>query len=148
MFVKSLTAVGKSSLLIFSLLLASCSSYNPNTSHSIVSGTGTGYHTADSVILAGHNWLKYNYYSLPKEDQLKQQDAVYHTLNNVDVGKSTEWHNAQTGSYGKVKVVMSYPMGGGVCRVIQSQLYYRGKTKDFTEKACLNYTENRWNFIR
>ncbi len=78
MFVKNLTAVGKSSLLIFSLLLASCTSYNPNTSHSIVSGTGSGYHTADSVLLAGQNWLKSNYYNCPLTtyDASEEEDSV------------------------------------------------------------------------
>ena len=148
MFVKSLTAVGKSFLLISSLFLGACSTHNPSVSHSVVSGTGNQYHDATSVLLAGHNWTHYKYYSLSKRDKLQQQEAVYFALNNADVGEMTEWHNVQSGSYGKVKVVMSYPMGGGVCRVIQSQIYNKQKTKDFTEKACINYTENKWHFIR
>lgn len=148
MFVKSSTALGKLSLVIFSLLLGACSSYNPNTSHSIVSGTGDQYHTVNSVLIAGHNWTHFKYYSLSARDKLKQQEAVYFALNNADVGQVTEWHNAQSGTYGAVKVVMSYPMGGGICRVIQSQIYHKKKTKDFTEKACLNYTEDKWHFIR
>lgn len=148
MFVRSLTAVGKLFLLISSLALGACSTHTTNVSHSSIGSTNSDYHNATHTLLAGHNYLKYRYYSLPKEDKLKQENAVFFALNNSEVNQITQWHNANTGSNGAVKVVMSYPQGGGVCRVIQSQIQYRGKSKNFTEKACLNYLERRWHFIR
>jgi len=148
MSVRNLMAVGKLFLLISSLSLGACSTYTTDVSQSTIGSTNSDYHSASSTILAGHNYLRYKYYSLPKQDKLKQEEAVFFALNNAEVNQVIEWHNVETGSNGAVKVVMSYPQGGGVCRVIQSQIYYRGKTKGFTEKACLNYLERRWHFIR
>ena len=43
---------------------------------------------------------------------------------------------------------MTYPQGSGYCRVLMSQIVYKGKKRDFKETACINSVDNTWRFVR
>lgn len=146
MFARGLTAIGKLFLLFSVAFTAGCASQGG--SPSVTSGVVTHYKPVNSVLQAGVNLVTFNYYKLPDHLQHKQEQAVYHALNNLENGEVTYWHDDNSNDRGAVHVTMTYPQGGGYCRVLMTQVSYRGKMRDFTEKACINQIDNTWRFIR
>jgi surface antigen len=94
------------------------------------------------------NFFKYKFYMLDDEDKEKQKTAIYYALNNLDHDVMTSWYNNRTEAQGHVKIVSSYPQGGGYCRVIFSQLIHKGKERSFSETACLDIAHSGWRFIK
>ena len=149
MFVKNLTDHGKLFLLICSFgILAGCSTNNPNTSQSTYASVNTSYQNNNSLIAAAANLTRWNIYKLPEDDQIRQERAVFFALNSLPEGETTYWQNDRTGSRGAVYIMASYPQGSGYCRTVNSEIYYRGRTRNFVETACMNTVENNWRFIR
>jgi len=139
-------------LLILSLcisLLGACAS-NKETyiSSSVGSSANNSYYPNKSYINMVSNFISWKMHKLPTEDQLKQEQAVFFALNNSTEGDVVEWFGNENNSHGKVAIAMTYPQGGGYCRVILSQINYKDKTRDFKETACRNGPDNRWRFIR
>tara|TARA_X000000950_G_scaffold287524_1_gene400138 strand:+ start:2138 stop:2578 length:441 start_codon:yes stop_codon:yes gene_type:complete len=144
--------VGKSSILalIFSVsLLTACANTQETyiTSHSVNASVNSNYQSTSTSFATVVNLLKWGMYKLPKEDQVKQEQAVFFALDNLEEGEVTNWYNAKNGSQGAVKISMTYPAGSGHCRVILSQISYKNKVRDFKETACINHLRT-WKFIR
>jgi surface antigen len=150
MFVKNLMAVGKSLILASSLLLLNqCASHTVAVdSQSTFKSVETVYDKNTSSANYVANFLKYKFYMLDDEDKEKQKTAIYFALNNLDNDIVTNWYNNRTEAQGQVKIVSSYPQGSGYCRVIFSQLIYRGKERSFSETACLEMGHSGWRFIK
>ena len=144
--------VGKSSILALIIsvsLLTSCANTQETyiTSGSVTSSTNSKYLETSTSVATVVNLFRWGLHKLPKEDQLKQEQAVFYALDNLEEGQVTRWYNAKNGSQGAVKVSMTYPAGSGFCRVILSQITYKNKTRDFKETACINHFMT-WKFIR
>jgi len=150
MFVKKLTAHGKLFLLICSIgLLTACgATNNVNTSRSTYASTNTSYQSNNSMIATAVNLTRWHVYKLPEDDQIRQERAIFFALNSLNEGEITYWQNDRTGSRGAVYIMASYPQGSGYCRTVNSEIYYRSKTRNFVETACVNGVENTWRFIR
>ena len=149
MFVKNLMAVGKLSTILISLLLISCGTTTNNkfNSKSTYLSTENNYASGLHSVTLASNFLKYKFFSLSKEDKKKQQQAVFYALDSLSEGETIRWHNENKNSWGKVKIVSSYPQGSGYCRVIFSQISKKGKIRDFKETACKDVAYDGWLFI-
>lgn len=138
--------VGK--LLTLGILISAltgCGTTQTYTSYSVKSSASTGYTTPNSSVTTIANLFQWKMYKLPHQDQVKQEQAVFFALDTLDEGEVTEWFG--NNSSGKVSVMMSYPMGSGYCRVLFTQINYKGKTRNFKETACKNGSPN-WQFVR
>lgn len=137
-------------LTISLLLLSACNTTSPyyNSSESTTASLHTKYVPNEGMAGIAYNVIYWNAGRLPKQDQEQQEQAVMFALDNLYPGEITRWFNGNTGTRGAVKVSMSYPQGSGYCRVIMSQIVYKGKRKDFKETACKNSIHNSWRFIR
>lgn len=144
MFVKGLMAIGK--LFLISSLVAGCAA--SGGSPSVNSSVHTDYRPVNSIMQAGINLVTFNYYSLPDRLQNKQEQAVFHALNNLENGEITYWHDDRSNDRGAVQVTGTYPIGGGYCRVLMTQVTYKGKMRSYVEKACINNVDQQWKFIR
>ena len=76
-----------------------------------------------------------------------EQQAVFFALDNLSEGEIIRWHNDDSDSWGRIKVVSSYPQGSGYCRVIFTQISKKGKIRDFKETACKDVAYDGWLFI-
>jgi surface antigen len=149
MSVKSLTVRGKLFLLICSIsLLTGCVTNSPNTSRSTYASANSSYQSNNSMIAMAANFTRWHAYKLPNDDQIRQERAVFFALNSLNEGETTYWQNDRTGSRGAVYIMASYPQGSGYCRTVNSEIYYRGKSRNFVETACVNGVETTWRFIR
>lgn len=150
-FAKSLTGVGKSLIILTtSLFLVGCNTtqdlvYN---SHSTYASTATDYKSTGSILTTALNYTEWSVSRMNKYDRKQQEQAVFFALNTLPPGDQTDWYNGNTGAHGLVKVASMYPQGSGYCKVIWSQIWYNGRTRDFSETACINAVDNSWRFVR
>ena len=149
MFVKSLMARGKWLILLGSLLLTACgTTATTNKSLSSQNSVSHNYTHAGTSVEIWYNFIRNNMGKLSKQDQKKQAQAVYFALDNLEEGKVVAWHTMKSDTHGFVKVVASYPHGGGYCRVIFTQIKKKDKVRDFKETACRDVAYQGWQFIR
>ena len=149
MFVKNLMVVGKLFAITTSLLLISCGTATENkfNSKSTYLSSEDNYSSGTHAVTLASNFLKYKFFSLSKEDKKKQQQAIFYALDNLPEGEIIRWHNDDSNSWGRIKVVSSYPHGSGYCRIIFSQISKKGKIRDFKETACKDVAYDGWLFI-
>jgi len=143
-------AAGKLSAILTSLLLISCETAIDKkfNSKSAYLSTEDNYNSGLHAVTLGGNFLKYKFFSLSKKDKKKQQQAVFYALDNLPEGEIIQWHNDDNNSWGRIKIVSSYPHGSGYCRVIFSQISKKGKIRDFKETACKDVAYDGWLFIK
>ena len=80
--------------------------------------------------------IQYLRFSLNDEEKKMHQSAVYHALNNAANGEITGWHSMDRLAQGKVRVIHSFPISGGRCRVYQSFIELNGTSRHWTNNAC------------
>ena len=149
MSVKNLMVRGKWLILLSSLLLTACGT-TANTTKSLSSqkSVSHNYTHAGTGVEVWYNFMRNNMGKLTNEDREKQDQAVYFALDNLEEGKVVAWHNMKSDTHGFVKVVASYPHGGGYCRVVFTQIKKKDKIRDFKETACRDVAYQGWQFTR
>ena len=150
MFAKNLTVVGKLCIILSSLLLFACSSTKQSSlnSESTFKSVESDFEQTGHAVNLIYNSIKSKNFSLTKQDQIKQMQAVFFALDNAEEGQVVSWVNGKNDTFGLVKVVSSYPHGSGYCRVIFTQISKKGKVRDFSETACKDVAYEGWQFIR
>lgn len=150
MFAKNLTVVGKLCIILSSLLLFACSSTKQSSlnSESTFKSVESDFEQTGHAVNLIYNSIKSKHFSLTKQDQIKQMQAVFFALDNAEEGQVVSWVNGKNDTFGLVKVVSSYPHGSGYCRVIFTQISKKGKVRDFSETACKDVAYNGWQFVR
>ena len=99
------------------------------------------------------NGIQYLRFSLSDNEKKMHQSAVYHALNNSSNGEITSWYSKDRLASGKVRVIHSFPISGGRCRVYQSLISVNGATRHFTNNACrgLDFrdrtSKSEWTFL-
>ena len=93
------------------------------------------------------NGVQYIRFNLTKSEKVLHKQAVYHTLNNADIGEITAWHSNKRLATGKVRVVHQYPTSSGYCRVYQSYIQLNGANRHLANKACKSYS-HPWVFLK
>ena len=99
--------------------------------------------------LPGMLWnnIQYMRFSLNKKEKMMHQSAVYHTLNDAELGATTHWYSKERLAGGKVRVVHQFPTSNGYCRVYQAYIKLNGAERHMTNKACRSFG-NRWVFLK
>jgi len=94
------------------------------------------------------NQTQYLRFSLNDDEKKMHQSAVYHALNNTPNGPTTEWHSRERLTQGKVRVIHSFEVSNGYCRVYQALIEVNGATRHWTNKACKRSTSgDNWVFL-
>jgi surface antigen len=100
--------------------------------------------SAPGMLWNGVQYLRFN---LNREEKQQHQQAVYHTLNNAEIGAVTGWYSKKRLAGGKVRVVHQFPTSDGYCRIYQSYIQLNGAERHMTNKACKRLT-NPWVFLK
>ncbi len=93
------------------------------------------------------NGVQYMRFNLNKSEKQLHQQAVYHSLNNSEIGQITGWYSKKRLANGKVRVVHQFPTSDGYCRVYQSYIQLNGAQRHMTNKACKRLTLP-WVFLK
>jgi len=86
--------------------------------------------------------------SLEPEDEQLLIRAVAVALNNTQNGEIVDWWSKYNAANGHVRVVYTYPIGDGFCRVFQTEVVIKGKSQYYQERACQQVGSNGWQFYK
>jgi surface antigen len=101
--------------------------------------------------LPGMLWnnIQFMRFTLNDEEKKMHQSAVYHALNNSKNGEITSWHSRERLAQGKVRVIHSFPLSDGHCRVYQAHIELNGAARHWTNNACTRfYSKGEWLFLK
>ena len=79
---------------------------------------------------------QYMFWSLDTESRRQHKEAVYFMLNNSIDGEIVSWFNDNNKDHGQMRVLESYEVSTGYCRIYQSVIYIRNEFKSKTFEAC------------
>ena len=149
-------------LLFFTLLLNQCSTYTVKRDISKTGNTpsdeinGTLLEMPTPVFLGDD--LKYSiptfswrlsqfmWFRLKKEEKKMHKSAVFFMLGNVKNGEIVSWYSKKRKVNGKVRVIQSYPVSGGYCRVYQAYIKLNGTERHKTNIGCKMDGAVTWKF--
>ena len=94
------------------------------------------------------NGIQYLRFSLNNEEKKMHQSAVYHALNHSRDGEITSWYSDSKKNYGKVRIIQSFPISDGNCRIYQSLINFNNLTRHFTNNACKRFYAENWLFLK
>jgi len=94
------------------------------------------------------NGVQYLRFFLNDDEKKMHRSAVYYALNQSRDGEITSWYNKQKLTSGKVRVLYSFPISDGNCRVYQSIISSSSSTKHFTNNACKRFYGEDWLFLK
>ena len=101
------------------------------------------------------SYVKYNFrytqylsLRLSKDEKNQHKSAVYFMLNSIPNGEIVTWHSAKRLVTGKVRVIQSYPISSGYCRMYQTYIRYKSKHKQMTNNACKYIGSPTWFFYK
>ena len=87
------------------------------------------------------------FFSLDQESKKQHKEAIYFMLNNVLDGQIVSWLNENNKDYGQTRVLESYEISTGYCRVYQSVINSGNQTKNENFMACRRATAVDWIFF-
>lgn len=145
MLVKSFLVSVKFLILIS---IASPALANVNIPLSATNGVRQDYQANTSFISLGVNLFKVFSGSLGFEDKQTHIMTVMHAMQNLDNDEIAEWYSAQNDTAGRVRVVMTYPVQGGVCRRFFTEVRIKNHIRDYTEVGCKTIDSQYWSFSR
>jgi hypothetical protein len=126
------TAIGA---LLISFSLAGCSTQGYYSDMSM----NTSYSQPKTVADVFFNWGKHTAYDVPRKDREQHETAIYSALELGNPGEVFRWRSKN--SSGAVRVSIIHP---NMCHDLTSTIWYKGRTKSWTDRACLK--GNHWRF--
>jgi surface antigen len=132
-YAKSLTAVGK--LFLITALTIS-------TAQAVTVYDGSGQPKGFVGLFADM------FNPLSSEDRRMHTQAILVALNQTQNGEIVEWVGPVSGAGGQVRVVYTYNVGDGFCRVFQSHVVNNGDVSQYQQTACVHYNDQGWTFLR
>ena len=93
-------------------------------------------------------YTQYMGFWLKKEEKNSHKSAVYYMLDNAQNGKIVAWYSSSRLVSGKVRVIQSYPISSGYCRMYQSYIRFKNKYDHMTNNACKLIGSNSWFFYK
>lgn len=111
--------------------------------------TYTGYQqNRGSGLTIFLNWAGWFRGSLDDESQRLHEQAMFLALENAKNGELVSWQNRKGTESGRIKVVATNAVQGGVCRRVLVELSVGRNVRNLNETACINFSTNNWHFIQ
>ena len=85
-------------------------------------------------------------FRLNKEEKNLHKSAVFFMLQNAPNGKIVSWYSKKRKVNGKVRVIQSYPVSGGYCRIYQAYIKLNGTERHKTNIGCKRDGAPTWTF--
>ena len=104
---------------------------------------------SELLTLPGMLWngIQYMRFSLNRDEKRLHQSAVYHALNDAEIGATTSWYSKKRLAAGKVRVIHQFPTSNGYCSTYQAHIKLNGAERHMTNNACRSFG-NRWVFLK
>lgn len=115
---------------------------------SATNGVRQDYQPNGSIIAIGVNLFKVFSGSLNAEDKQTHTMTVLNAMQNLDNGEIAEWFNPANDTAGRVRIVMTYPVQGGICRRFFTEVRIKNHIRDYEEQGCKTMDSRFWSFSR
>lgn len=93
-------------------------------------------------------YTQFMHMRLKKTEKNLHKSAVFFMLDNAPNGEIVSWYSDSRLVSGKVRVIQSYPISSGYCRVYQAYIIKNSKQKHMTNNACKYIGSSRWFFYK
>jgi len=93
------------------------------------------------------NNVQYLNFSLSNEEKKLHQSSVYNSLNNLPDNEITRWYFKSNNSTGLVRIIHSFQVSSGYCRIYQALIEVDNSAKNWTNKAC-KHGYSDWIFLK
>ena len=93
------------------------------------------------------NNVQYLNFSLSNEEKKLHQSSVYNNLNNLPDNEITRWYFKSNNSLGLVRIIHSFEVSNGYCRIYQALIEVDNSAKHWTNKAC-KHGYSDWIFLK
>ena len=101
-----------------------------------------------SMLIVLNNFINWYRGTLDKESQELHARSVLFALENSNNGQLVTWTNKKGTEMGRIKVVSTVPVQGGICRRMLVELTVGDRIRNLNETACYNISTNKWSFIQ
>ena len=101
-----------------------------------------------SMMTMGFSSTQYMSQKLTKQEKKLHESAVFFMLENAPNSKIVSWYSKNRLANGKVRVIHSYPVGGGFCRTYQAYIKISNKERHTTNIACKESGFESWRFYK
>jgi len=138
-----------SSILVFSTNAESGSTNLSETEGSFESmpnPTFMGEEEMYSLTIFAWRYTQFMRFRLKKDEKQMHKSAVFFMLENAPNGKIVSWYSKKRKANGKVRVIQSYPVSGGYCRVYQAYIKLNGTDRHKTNIGCKMDGAPTWEF--
>jgi surface antigen len=131
-------------ITLTSLVLVGCSTPSgPTSSNMVIYNDKPRVNSTHGALL---RFYENSVWRLPRDSGEKHVQAVYFAIMNLDDGVVTEWYDSNNNTQGQVRVNMTIPKGGGYCRLYESAISYKYRTRTLSEMACTRDFGKSWTF--
>jgi hypothetical protein len=101
-----------------------------------------------SGIVALFNLARWSSGILDSSSQELHERSVFLTLENAANGEVVKWRNPEMDTSGKMKVVLTTAVQGGICRKVLIEIKKGNHPQNISETACRDLATNQWRFIQ
>lgn len=101
-----------------------------------------------SFVMYFNNFINWWRGKLDSESQKLHERAVYFAVEHSKNGQLVSWQNSKGTEQGKIKVVSTLPVNGGVCRRMIMEITVDRSSRNHNETACYNFGTNKWYFTQ
>lgn len=101
-----------------------------------------------SFVMYLTNFMRWFRGNLDAESKKLHERAVLFTVEYAKNGQLVSWQNSKGTESGRIKVVSTLPVNGGICRRMLMEITVDKNSRNHTETACYNISTNKWHFTQ
>lgn len=99
-----------------------------------------------SFVMYIGNFLRWWNGNLSAEAKKLHERSVIFAVEQSKNGQLVSWQTPKGNESGRIKVVSTLPVQGGVCRRMIMEINVDKNTRNHSETACYNISTNKWHF--
>lgn len=112
------------------------------------STTETYVNIDNAPLVSGiYNIMRHAGGELDSESQELHNRSVYLTLENAKNGEVVRWNNPEMNTSGRMKVVLTTAVRGGICRRMLVELTVNRQSRNVLETGCYDRSSESWRFL-
>lgn len=143
MFAKKLTVV----LMSLNLLgFANSAVADVRIPLSAIGGVRSDYSAPTNIFAVIKNIYTQYSDSLSRQDQETHTKTVLIAVSYLDNGDIATWSNPETNTAGRIKIIFTKPVQGGICRLLSTEVEKDSQIKQYSELACKTIDNQYWTF--
>jgi len=144
MLAKSFRALMK--CLILASIASTAFAQNVFTPLSASNGVRTDYQPTTGLVSVVSNFAKAFDSTLNSDDKQTHIMTMLFAMQNLDNGETAVWYNQREQTAGRIKVILTHPVQGGICRRTFTEVRVGKEVREYEEVGCKTIDSQFWTF--